>query len=389
MMLSLLTIKLLTSLVIFICGILSTLCPLLVANKNDVLFSSGNMMASGVLLAAGLCHQLADGSSYLNDDDGFPWSFFLCGFTFVMFLIFEETVHLVLLAASRGCRDCDAVAELDEGNGEDKRFDRSCQGSITIPSRDARMELVQGDDYGSCGAHDHEQKPLKLGKASTNDEGHLLRESSAGCTGFPDCPVTAPAIFGGLDTSTSLKNLHHHHHDDHISEHLHGSALASHVLLAALSIHSILAGLSMGIVENVAEITSTAVAIVAHKVFAGYALGSTMVAADLSLDRIVTLSLTFAISTPLGIWIGMGIEAESFEESGKSIGAVKSIVAGTFLYVSVVEVGMKELLVCRHDGGVGGDGSKMISFSERQVEALKLFSMLLGFSGMSLLAAYI
>jgi len=361
MALSIQATKLLTAMVIFLCGLISTIAPLFIANTNEALFSAGNMMAAGVLLSAGLVHQLADSASSLDTEDGYPWSFFICGLTFILFLILEESVHLLV------AENHDHKTVMIEMEGPR----HSCRGSIVIPGLDQVLEGVQ--DYGTSThehSHSHEQEPLKMRRASSVKRSpftaHPARRNSR----------VSIRVFGEPRESI------HHHHDDHISEHLHGSLLASLMLLMALSIHSVLAGLSIGLVESVKDIYSTAVAIVAHKVFAGYALGSTMAAADLGYDRCVILGLVFALSTPLGIFLGMGLT--HFNEDSSFIGIAQAVVAGTFLYVSIMEVGMKELLICRHN-----EGPLRVSLSQKQLEALKLISMLAGFLGMSYLAEFV
>lgn len=328
-------------------------------------------MAAGVLMAAGLVHQLADSSSSLDDPDGYPWSFFICGLTFILFLIFEESVHLLMADDHNHSKS--SMIEMEAPQC------RSCRGSIVIPGLEQVLEeeaAKEDADYGGTSSHDHshshgEQQPLKLRRASSvtrrsNFNPHPARRDSR----------ISVKVFGEPREDV------HHHHDDHISEHLHGSLLASLLLLMALSIHSVLAGLSIGLVQDNKEICSTAVAIIAHKVFAGYALGSTMAAADLGYDRCVILGVVFASSTPLGIFIGMCLS--SFNEDSSFIGITQAIVAGTFLYVSIMEVGMKELLICRHQ-----DGPLRVSLTQKQLEILKLSSMLCGYLAMSYLAEFV
>jgi len=47
-------------------------------------------MSAGVLLAAGLVHQLADANDNLSDFESFPFAEFVAGLTFIVFLCFEE-----------------------------------------------------------------------------------------------------------------------------------------------------------------------------------------------------------------------------------------------------------------------------------------------------------
>lgn len=260
---SVLEIKLLTALIILLCGFLSAITPLFVAGSNVALFSAGNMMACGVLLAAGLVHQLADSASALKDFD-FPWSFFICGLTFILFLMSEESVHC-LIAGDHDHGRNSVVIEINKNEGH------ICRGSMIIPGME---ELVKDEaNYGSSSrdhSHNHEQQPLKLNRTSSTS--NSMRQSTV-ITG-KNLPKQASRI--SIRVFGEPKETVHHHDGEHISEHLHGSLLASVMLLIALSIHSVLAGLSIGMVQDVKEIYSTAVAIIAHKVFAGYALGSTM-----------------------------------------------------------------------------------------------------------------
>ncbi|KAL7552308.1 hypothetical protein ACHAWF_015550 [Thalassiosira exigua] len=116
------------------------------------------------------------------------------------------------------------------------------------------------------------------------------------------------------------------------------------MLFLALSLHSIMEGVSIGISPEVDQVVATGTAIMAHKAFAGYALGSTMVAAkDMSTRQHFWLSLVFSSTTPVGVLVGF-LLLNSFDDSANAVGVVQAMVAGTFLYVSIVEVGMKELV---------------------------------------------
>ena len=191
----------------------------------------------------------------------------------------------------------------------------------------------------------------------------------------------------------------HHHHDDHITQHLHGSTLASLVLFLALSLHSILEGVAIGIVPNADVVVSTSAAILAHKAFAGYALGSTIITAEgIDTRKHLMMGLAFSITTPLGVLLGL-VLLSSFDGDSVAVGVVQAMVAGTFLYVAIVEVGMKELLVCRHDevdaidlsrrGGEGGVAATKGGLSIKKLETLKLGFFLLGFLAMSGLAFFV
>ena len=66
-------------------------------------------------------------------------------------------------------------------------------------------------------------------------------------------------------------------------------------------------------------------------------------AEEVSTEKHLTLGVIFSCTTPIGVLIGL-ILLNDFDEDGPAVGIVQAMVAGTFLYVSIVEVGMKELV---------------------------------------------
>ena len=198
----------------------------------------------------------------------------------------------------------------------------------------------------------------------------------------------------------------HHHHDQHIAQHLHGSLLASIVLLMALSIHSILEGLAVGSATREALMLSTTLAILAHKAFAGFALGSSMVASEMNPWHFKVLILIFALCTPLGVALGLLAdalfllveeeEAEHQQKDGKGSGdgddsadimnianaVIQCMVAGTFLYVGIVEVAMKELMSCRQS-------SHHEVTEKTRGDSVRLLAFLGGYVAMSVMAIFV
>lgn len=178
----------------------------------------------------------------------------------------------------------------------------------------------------------------------------------------------------------------HHHHSSHVEQHLHGSIFASVVLLVALCLHSVIAGISLGIENSMDAITSIAIAILMHKFFAGFALGSTMIAAEVPRSRHIKLSLVFASSTPIGIALGL-LARNYFTINSTVKGFAQATVGGTFLYISVVEIAIKELLICRDDPAKIFDRSDRSSVKKE--ETCKLFALVFGYSAMSVLAIWV
>mmetsp|Transcript_26057 Transcript_26057/g.38527 ORF Transcript_26057/g.38527 Transcript_26057/m.38527 type:complete len:337 (-) Transcript_26057:223-1233(-) len=335
-MISLVGGKIVIAISLFMVGLASVLAPLFVVESNEGFFSVGNMFASGILLGAGLTHQLPESAKILNADSLFPWAEFVAGITFITILIWEEILHLWL-----------ASTELHKvGNHhEENRIHHHGEKEHMIPENQPLSQSFYCSTHNGC---------------SSNQQSNMI-------TFLPP----------------STENIHHdhHHHEHHIFQHLHGSLLASGVLLSALSIHSLLEGLAIGISSDESSMISIMSAILAHKAFAAYALGSSMVASEVKRSHFVVLGNIFAISSPLGIIIGILLLEGSRDsaEGGIFTAVIKSMVAGTFLFISIIELANKELQACRQPHSVGGN---------KWLEVSKLAALLVGFFLMSSLALF-
>ena len=346
--------KAIISVATFTIGFLSAIVPMRVIYIDAHLFSAGNLMSSGVLLSAGIVHQLPDSMkkfelSSLSGD--FPVAPFITGLTFCVFLILEEYIHT---------------------HFDDNPFESSIgfEGS-SMANEDNNVNVHKCNGHKSNG-HAKEDDPLlqlsnisRRRKRSVSDD--ASRSSHLSCAG----------------------SRHGHHHDlEHVVEHIHGSLLSSVILLLALSVHSIFDGLAIGISSNLQELISTTAAVLAHKGFAGYALGSSMVASEMNEAHHYALSAVFASCSVIGIILGTIFEqwgGMDGQNEWKTIGSgsINAIVAGTFLYISIVEIGLKELLVCRDSSLLGNKiGQKYMQWS-------KLVAFLLGYLAMSSLALYV
>ena len=377
-----------------------------------------------------------------DDDEIYPWAMLICGLTFIAFLILEESVHLLLGESSHdhdsedgginlllGAHSHDHKDHGKESGGHDHSHGHAHDHGQNMPQSipEEATPLVGGktDRRPSCSASLH-------GAIGGNGSGGPSPENGSSRRSFRtyskvdksvnfvdafdtlelqelhgegddqsgksprkdrrshhhkhrgETSILASIMDGSILTEDySLLHSVHHHHDDHISQHLHGSTLASLMLFLALSLHSILEGVAIGIVPKAEMVVSTSAAILAHKAFAGYALGSTLITAE-SLDtrKHLYLGMIFSMTTPVGVLLGMAL-LDDFNGDSLAVGVVQAMVAGTFLYVSIVEVGTKELLVCRH-----GE-EENVTGSVKRTEFLKLFAFLMGFLLMSGLAAFV
>lgn len=352
----------------FLIGFLSASAPMKVINIDAHLFSVGNLLASGVLLSAGIVHQLPDAiekfeSSYIDGD--FPIAPFIAGLTFCLFLILEEYIHThfdnnPLLLAHEGFElehhDHHHHHENDEHKHSDEHKHKHHE-------------------------HAREDEPLLRLSSTISAIGGRRRGRSGSDLSWASqvsCTIEHDTARGGT----------HRHDLEHVAEHIHGSLLASVILLLAISIHSVFDGLAIGISSNAKELISTTAAVLAHKGFGGYALGSSMVASEMNERDFVTLVLVFSACTPVGIILGTIFErlGDSDDPDGWKIvgtGTINAVVAGTFLYIAIVEIGLKEILVHRDSKLLGH------KLAPQQMQWSKLAAFVVGYLAMSSLAVFI
>lgn len=413
------TIKIVLTICIWGLGLFSVVAPRYLAAR-PAMFSIGNMMASGVLLSAGLVHQLGDSSQVLDVPGKFPWAMFLAGLTLLAFFVLEESIHLLFGEGGGGHghdhalnlhemmhshdhphqeQQDEFIEELDHhehahahnNHNHNNKFLPESYRNGSLSSSSAKVEVVSeldrllpppplefGTEYRRLSASCCSVSNHIMNVNSSNGDQHTT-SSTTRMTRFSSA-ASSDASYSLLDPQDlQLPPPQHHHHDEHIELHLHGSIVASGILMLALSIHAILAGVSIGIETNIQALTSTAIAILAHKSFEGFCLGSSLVTAQLDTTLNIVLCIVFSFATPLGVIMGHVLSDISQGET--TIAIVQAIVAGTFLYVAIVEIASKELLACRHESGN--------TMSQKQIEATKLGSFLLGFLFMSSLAVFV
>ena len=83
--------------------------------------------------------------------------------------------------------------------------------------------------------------------------------------------------------------------------------LAGFVLLLGLGLHSFLAGLGFGAVTDTADAVSLAIAILAHKYLAAFALGCPFYKSGVPIIQHVMIGICFAVITPTGAAIGWAV----------------------------------------------------------------------------------
>ena len=149
------------------------------------------------------------------------------------------------------------------------------------------------------------------------------------------------------------------------------AALRAFVFFFVLSIHSIMDGLSMGAKQDLKSFYAVLVAVLAHKAFDGIALGVPVYLAQMGPLATWGSLLVCAFMTPLGIGIGWAaVEGAQGEQATLASAIISSISAGSFLYISMMEL----LPASLHDG---------------RLLPHKFLGFVLGFTVMAILAAYV
>ena len=96
---------------------------------------------------------------------------------------------------------------------------------------------------------------------------------------------------------------HEHHHDHGAAFHPH-STIRSLILLIALSFHSVFEGLAIGLQQDLGQLISLFIAVIAHKAIMAFSLGLTLAQASLSAKQYVMSIMIFSLASPFGMGIG-------------------------------------------------------------------------------------
>lgn len=117
-------------------------------------------------------------------------------------------------------------------------------------------------------------------------------------------------------------------------------ALNTAVMEAGIIFHSILIGLTLVVAADSGFITLFIV-ILFHQIFEGFALGSRIAMIPSSFLRKAILAAAFAVTTPIGMAIGIGV-LSSFNGNDPStliaIGTLNAFSAGILLWVGLAEM---------------------------------------------------
>lgn len=155
-------------------------------------------------------------------------------------------------------------------------------------------------------------------------------------------------------TTPDVENEEHTHVHAHASHsHAHGhisfdqsSELLRHrvisqVLELGIIVHSVIIGISLGASESPKTIRPLVAALTFHQFFEGMGLGSCITQANFKSLSITIMGLFFALTTPVGIGIGLGISNVYDENSPTALifeGIFNAASAGILIYMALVDL---------------------------------------------------
>lgn len=154
--------------------------------------------------------------------------------------------------------------------------------------------------------------------------------------------------------------------------------LCKQVLELGIVSHSVIIGLSLGVSNSPCTIRPLIGALSFHQFFEGFALGGCISQAKLRSLRSSLMAGFFAITTPIGIGVGIGISSFYNASSPRALvveGVLDSISAGILVYMALVDLIAADFL------------SKRMSCNAR-LQVVSYLLLFLGAALMSLLALW-
>eukprot|EP00468_Gymnochlora_sp_CCMP2014_P010016 CAMPEP_0167747078 /NCGR_PEP_ID=MMETSP0110_2-20121227/4076_1 /TAXON_ID=629695 /ORGANISM="Gymnochlora sp., Strain CCMP2014" /LENGTH=388 /DNA_ID=CAMNT_0007631929 /DNA_START=104 /DNA_END=1270 /DNA_ORIENTATION=+ len=346
------------------------------------LFSTLNCFSGGVLLAAGFVHMFPDmleDARRLHLDEPSPMIAAMVGLL-IPFLI-EKSALLHCVTGGRDLHDIfdhhpNVIEASTDDACDDKNGHTSSYGSMghhkskrhhenkvaasdkkhLADIKEAELTYIQVKDNGKNEESDKYRIPVRPGCCNRGDGVHFQLKArcincktviNSGNEPHPnkDCPTI---MFPSQSLiSIALQPVRGQKQDiveDLLLRHQKGSkATISYLLLFILSVHSVSAGISFGANGKFGTALGLFLAIICHKIFAGFALGMSFRQNSIPFSKAWSAIVLFSSMTPLGAMLGFiaarlapPVEAIFLTMVFKGIGA------GTFIYISLVEILLEE-----------------------------------------------
>ncbi|KAM5566028.1 zinc transporter 4, chloroplastic [Rosa sericea] len=314
---------------ILFAGVIGIAIPLVGKNRRVLrtdgsLFVGAKAFAAGVILATGFVHMLSGGSDALNSPclPEFPWSKFpFSGFFAMMASLATLLVDFV------GTQYYERKQGLDRPTEDQVRVGSDDSGleSGIIPAHKDSNGTIFGEEEGGgmhiVGMHAHAAH-------------HRHSHPQDACDGH----VTEP---GHVDSGHAHGHGHSHGFGDDDEDTGVRHVVVSQILELGIVSHSVIIGLSLGVSQSPCTIRPLVAALSFHQFFEGFALGGCISQAQFRNRSAAIMACFFAITTPLGIAVGIGISSSYNPNSAGALvaeGILDSMSAGILVYMALVDL---------------------------------------------------
>uniref|UniRef100_A0A5B7BFT5 Putative ZIP family metal transporter n=1 Tax=Davidia involucrata TaxID=16924 RepID=A0A5B7BFT5_DAVIN len=315
------------------------------------LFFAAKAFAAGVILATGFVHMLPGATSSLTDTclPKYPWSKFpFSGFFAMMAALATLLVDFVGTQYYERKQEKQRAGQLGRVESVDSSSESGiveANGKVFGEEEGGGMHIVGMHAHAAHHRHSHQHGPEAC-------EGQSLSHSHSHSHSHG---------FGGGDEEGSVRHV-----------------VVSQVLELGIVSHSIMIGLSLGVSQSPCTVRPLIAALSFHQFFEGFALGGCISQAQFRTLHATLMACFFAITTPAGIAIGIGISSFYNPNSPRALiieGILDSISAGILVYMALVDLIAADFL------------SKRMSCNVR-LQVLSYFLLFLGAGLMSLLAIW-
>lgn len=310
---------------ILIAGAFGVSFPL-IGNKRRFLQTDSNLFvaakafAGGVILATGFVHMLPDATENLTDAclPDFPWSKFpFSGFIAMMSALATLVVDFV------GTQYYERKQEKQSQKENTESLEAALSESAVVPVEiKGRNGMLFGEEEGGTihivGMHAH---------AAHHRHNHS--QEVGACQ--------------GRTKEHSHGHSHSHSHNIGREDDENGirHVVVSQVLELGIVSHSMIIGLSLGVSESPCTIRPLIAALSFHQFFEGFALGGCISQAQFRTLRVTLMAMFFAITTPLGVAVGLLLSSFYNPNSPRAMvveGIFDSISAGILVYMALVDL---------------------------------------------------
>ncbi|XP_074709155.1 zinc transporter ZIP1 [Strix uralensis] len=125
-------------------------------------------------------------------------------------------------------------------------------------------------------------------------------------------------------------------------------AVRAGLLVLALALHAVLEGLALGLQEAEGAVLRVCLALLLHKCAVAFSLALKLLRGRLRPRAVAACLLLFAMMSPLGVGLGTAVAAGAGPRQRLCRGVLEGLAAGTFLYITFLEILPQELGVPQH-----------------------------------------